>query len=329
MSNILRNHWYLAAWSEELSNKPVGRRICDIPMVLFRDPDGTAAVLRDRCPHRFAPLSQGEVNSQGIVCPYHGLVFDGSGACVHNPFGPAPAAAKVASFPLVERDGCVWLWHGDADRVDYDAVPDYSDFLTGEKDGAIWQRVTLEGPLIIGVENLMDLTHSSFLHVPTIPHWEQFNFKDSKLKAGWEGDWLKARWTFDDDDGNELFWIQSDWQAAGTMRLSSSTDPSGKHRDPPYRQLHVYTPETETTTHYFTADQFDGAVEDIEEARARAALLAGQVFSEDNRIISAVQAEMGEQDFFDMEPVLLSIDKAAVMARRHFDKLLAEQSAEG
>lgn len=327
MGKILRNAWYLAAWSEEVQDKPLGRRICDIPTVLFRDGQGQVAAMRDRCPHRFAPLSQGEVNEHGLVCPYHGLAFNAAGACSYNPFGPPPSAAKVETYPTEERDGCIWLWHGDAAAVDRASVPDYSDFLTGEKDGAIWQRVLLEGSLIIGVENLMDLTHSSFLHVPTIPHWEQFNFKDSKLTAGWEGDWLKARWTFTNEEGEELFWIQSDWQAPGTMRLSSSTDPSGKHRDPPYRQLHVYTPETETTTHYFTADQFNGAVEDLEEAQARAELLAGQVFSEDNRIVSAVEAEMGDKDFFEMEPVLLSIDKAAVMARRHFTQLLERQQA--
>lgn len=36
MTNILKNYWYLAAWSEEINDKPLSRRICDIPMVLFR-----------------------------------------------------------------------------------------------------------------------------------------------------------------------------------------------------------------------------------------------------------------------------------------------------
>lgn len=328
MSNILRNYWYLAAWSSELEDKPLGRRICDIPLVLFRQENGEAAALFDRCPHRFAPLSKGQVNEKGVVCPYHGLIFDGSGSCVHNPFGPPPSAAKVETYPLVEKDGCVWFWHGDSELADESAVPDYSHFLGDDEHvGAVWQRVTLNGQLILGVENLLDLTHSSFLHVPTIPHWETFNFKDSKLTAGWEGEWLKARWTFNSPEGDELFWIQTDWQAPGTMMLSSSTDPSGKHRDPPYTQLHLYTPETETTTHYFTADKFDTQVEDLRQAQARAELLATQVFAEDDEIITAVQQQMGNKDFFDMKPVLLSIDKAAVMARRHFNELLAEQEA--
>lgn len=327
MTSILRNWWYLAAWSEEVGDRPLGRRICGTPMALFRTPDGTASALRDRCPHRFAPLSLGKTTADGIACPYHGLVFDGGGRCVHNPFGPPPAAAQVESFPLVERDDCLWVWHGDPALADPALIPDFADFLYGPEVGATRSRVMMDGSLILGVENLLDLTHSSFLHVPTIEHWETFNFSGSVLTTTWEGEWLQARWTFNDADGHEMFWIQTDWTAPGVMKLSSSTDPSGRHREPPYTQLHIYTPETETSTHYFTADRYDTDIENLDFAQARARLLAEQVFAEDNPVIAAMQQEIGAQDFFELKPVLLSIDKAAVLARRHYTKLLAEQSA--
>lgn len=281
--------------------------------------------MRDRCPHRFAPLSLGKVTPKGLACPYHGLVFDGTGACVHNPFGPAPSAAKAETFVVCERDDSVWLWHGDASLADEASIPVFPDFQIEEGFGATYTRVTLEGQLMIGVENLLDLTHSSYLHVPTIGHWETFDFADSVFISGWEGETIVARWTFNGPDGKELFWIQSTWEAPGTMTLSSSTDPAGRHRDPPYTQLHLYTPETETTTHYFTADRHELGVENLEEAKARHELLASQVFAEDNAVVAAIQRELGDDDFFDLSPVLLSIDKAAVLARRHFNKLLEAQ----
>src|SRR5580658_10403788 len=80
-----RNAWYIAAWADELGDKPLGRRICNDPIVLFRDLEGRAAALADRCCHRSAPLSLGTVVERGIQCGYHGLVIDAAGKCVTVP----------------------------------------------------------------------------------------------------------------------------------------------------------------------------------------------------------------------------------------------------
>ena len=59
---LLRNSWYIAAWADELGrDKPLARRICNVPVVLFRDVGGKAAALADRCCHRAAPLHLGNV----------------------------------------------------------------------------------------------------------------------------------------------------------------------------------------------------------------------------------------------------------------------------
>ena len=47
------------------------------PVVLFRQADGTPVAVEDRCIHRRAPLSIGNVVGDDIQCAYHGLVFDG------------------------------------------------------------------------------------------------------------------------------------------------------------------------------------------------------------------------------------------------------------
>jgi len=85
--SFLRNAWYVAAWSMEIEEKPVARTILDEPVVMYRTANGEVAALVDACPHRFAPLSMGRLTNDQIRCPYHGLVFDTSGACVHNPHG--------------------------------------------------------------------------------------------------------------------------------------------------------------------------------------------------------------------------------------------------
>ena len=71
MKNVLRNYWFLAGLGEEVKDKPLPRRILDIPLVFFRGQDGNVAALLDRCPHRFAPLSRGRVDgvlSRVAVC---------------------------------------------------------------------------------------------------------------------------------------------------------------------------------------------------------------------------------------------------------------------
>src|SRR5215470_1605169 len=69
---FIRNQWYTAATSTEVGAKPLARTICNEPLAIFRGQDGTAAVLTDRCPHRKAPLSAGEVVGNDIQCGYHG-----------------------------------------------------------------------------------------------------------------------------------------------------------------------------------------------------------------------------------------------------------------
>jgi phenylpropionate dioxygenase-like ring-hydroxylating dioxygenase large terminal subunit len=82
---FIRNAWYVAAWADEIGDAPLARRICNEPVVLFRDKEGHAAALLDICCHRGAPLHMGMVIEEGLQCGYHGLVFDRSGACVHVP----------------------------------------------------------------------------------------------------------------------------------------------------------------------------------------------------------------------------------------------------
>ena len=131
------------------------------------------------------------------------------------------------------------------------------------------------------------------------------------------------------NQGTDLNQGKTTWIAPGRMTISSTVDDKGRKLDPPWLQLHIYTPETETTTHYFTAERFDPAFESPEHAQERSTQLMELVFNkEDNVVLAAIQNEMGSQDFWEMNPVLLATDKACVMARRHYDKLLRAEQAD-
>src|ERR1043166_5259199 len=101
---FLRNNWYVAAFSHEVTNEPLGRTLLNDAVVMFRGMNGKVAALEDCCAHRLMPLSKGGVVNDTLVCCYHGLAYDGSGACVHVPRQATPPAGLcVRSYPAVER----------------------------------------------------------------------------------------------------------------------------------------------------------------------------------------------------------------------------------
>ena len=116
---FIRNAWYVAAWADEIGETPLARRICNEPVVLFRDQQNRVAALLDMCCHRGAPLHMGKVVEEGLQCGYHGLIFDRSGACVRVPGQEhILERTRVRSFPVVEQDAFVWIWMGDPAKAD-------------------------------------------------------------------------------------------------------------------------------------------------------------------------------------------------------------------
>src|SRR6516162_4396461 len=157
----LRNAWYVAAWSDNLADgQLLSRTILKEPIVLFRKSDGHIAALQDRCPHRFAPLHMGKiVGGDRVQCPYHGLEFDSSGACVLNPHGTKniPPRARVRSYPVTEKHKAVWIWMGEQ-SPDLAKVPDFSVLdNVPEMHASKRDRITIRANYELIIDNLLDL----------------------------------------------------------------------------------------------------------------------------------------------------------------------------
>ena len=55
-----------------------GARVVKTPagdIAVFKAADGTLFALRDRCPHKGGPLSQGIVHGHAVTCPLHNWVI--------------------------------------------------------------------------------------------------------------------------------------------------------------------------------------------------------------------------------------------------------------
>lgn len=163
----LAREWYVACTSSELRRKPLARTVLGLPLVLFRDDGGRAAALLDRCPHRNAPLSAGRIVSGQVECRYHGWRFDGSGECRRVPVtcGLADAKARrVASFPVVEQDGYVWVFAAADEGAGPPSRPRPIPFATDPAYTVVQRHFTVEATMHGAIENTLDVPHTAFLH---------------------------------------------------------------------------------------------------------------------------------------------------------------------
>ncbi|MFM1764924.1 MAG: Toluene-4-sulfonate monooxygenase system iron-sulfur subunit TsaM1, partial [Pseudomonadota bacterium] len=54
---FLKNAWYVACQAHEITDKPLGRKICNESMAFYKNAEGRVSAVQDFCPHRGAPLS--------------------------------------------------------------------------------------------------------------------------------------------------------------------------------------------------------------------------------------------------------------------------------
>ncbi|MGD1940578.1 MAG: Rieske 2Fe-2S domain-containing protein [Leptolyngbyaceae cyanobacterium] len=157
------NHWYAVARSSEVVDQPFAVVLWGDAIVLFRDAAGQIQALEDRCPHRQVKLSQGEVTEGQMECIYHGWRFDAAGHCTHVPYlaeNQKLPTCKIKTYPVQERDGFVWLFPGDRDRL---ATEDMQPLELPEWDHlnyiATVAVIDVAAHYSFLIENLMDMYH--------------------------------------------------------------------------------------------------------------------------------------------------------------------------
>ena len=139
----------------------------------------------------------GRVRGDTIECAYHGLRFAPDGACVHIPSQTQiPAAARVRSYPAVEKYHWIWIWPGDPALADESRIP---DFGVMDHPDWNWRGETLEvaGNAMLAIENLMDLSHLPALHRTTLAD-TAIPENDIPVEYRIDGDTIRVdRWVLD------------------------------------------------------------------------------------------------------------------------------------
>jgi phenylpropionate dioxygenase-like ring-hydroxylating dioxygenase large terminal subunit len=342
----LRNAWYVAAWSDDLADGQLfGSIILKQPIVFYRQSDGKVAALADRCPHRFAPLHMGKVvHGHRVQCPYHGLEFDGSGACVHNPHGSKniPSRARVRSYPVIEKHKAIWVWMGER-PADASKVPDFSvldnvvPIHSTKRD-----RITIRANYELVIDNLLDLSHTSYLHDGILGNQETVESDIAVEQAG--DDVIVSRHAHDatapglfailmpSGPGRVDKFTRMRWMPPSNLRLITGICPPDASPDSGtgYHAIHMLTPETDRTTHYFfTALRFNVlTTDDALNRQIQDKISTTRRFAFEQQDAPIIEAQ---QQIIDAaasaDPVILAIDVGPIRYKKVLQRLIrAEQS---
>lgn len=340
MAAYLRDVWYAAGWTEDVGAGIVSRRIFDRQIALFRTSDGSVKAIADRCPHRFAPLSLGEKSGDTIVCPYHGLTFDGSGQCVRNPYAEKiPSAARIDAWACVERHGMIWMWGGTPESADTMLIPDFSMVEDNDHTRVVRGYTLLDAPYEFGTDNLMDLSHIEFVHKGSFAGNGVIFAGQHKVIE--EGDTLRSNWWMPKvaapphtigiypPETITDHWLDMRWNAPASMQLEIGACPvdGARAEGVIVQQCHILTPASATTAHYFWATTRHHDLDSPEVDAFLRTLFAQAFDGEDKPIIKAAFENLEGQDFWDAKPLSLAIDGGGTRARRKIEAMLRAETA--
>ena len=337
----LKNCWYPAAWAEEVGREPMSRTMLGEPVMFYRTQAGAPVALEDRCCHKSLPLSLGRLVGDNVVCGYHGLTYDASGACVRIPGQEKiPANARVRSYPVVDHLGLVWIWTGEAALADTGKLfdlPQYGSPGWGVNKGPYTHVATDYRNL---TDNLLDPAHVSFVHLSTLG---SADMEDIPVETRRDGEMVVvSRWTLDKPPvpifqkfggftGNVDRWQYYYYYPPsinvvdfGAGEVGMAQDDGSRDEHVRIHSCHFLAPETASSTHYFWMQVRNFAAED-ESVSAAITEQFVMAFEEDKVILEAVQKS---EDAAPSRPaVKLAIDRGPVTSRRILERMIRKEAA--
>ncbi|MHA7880099.1 MAG: Rieske 2Fe-2S domain-containing protein [Saccharospirillum sp.] len=203
----LRSLWYPVAASWELGSNPLGLTRLGENIVLWRDHEGVAHAVEDRCPHRGARLSKGWNLGDRLACWYHGVEVDHDGIVRDVPaIANSPLVGKpcVRHYHVQEQHGAIFVWFGTTpDETPAELVlPE--QLTNGDEYGHFLCTATWNCNYQYAIDNVMDPMHGTYLHsdshsmaegdrqaeMTLVPTDSGFIFKKTE-QAGVNFDWVE------------------------------------------------------------------------------------------------------------------------------------------
>lgn len=337
---FLKNAWYVAAWSEEISDSlqqilVLGEKICT-----YRTGEGEVVALEDACPHRKLPLSMGKIKNDNVECGYHGLTFDCAGSCVWAPGeGRIPSTARVRTYPVHERYGLVWIWMGNAAMADPSEIIDIPNFDNPDWGINRGAAMELQCNYLLMCDNLLDPTHVAWVHEGS---FAQDATKDAPLKITRTDDGVIVhRWMMDvepapfykkvvefDGHCDRLQHYEVRYPSHALIRAVFTPAGTGGVDGPLHENTFVMdsynfmTPTSDSQTRYYWF-QLRNIHPDDEELSKMMSEDVRHAFEEDRAVLNAVQIGMQTKQSPHID---LGIDGGQLRFRRKLEAMIAEEA---
>jgi phenylpropionate dioxygenase-like ring-hydroxylating dioxygenase large terminal subunit len=160
--------WYPLYLTQNVpEDAPLGLTVFDKQVVLYIDAAGELRCYQDRCPHRLAKLSEGQIVDGRLECLYHGWQFEGEGKCVKIPQlplkGKIPQSACVKTYEVRDSQGVVWVWMSQTTPPNPKKIPWFENFARpGFRDVSTTHELPYDHSILL--ENLMDPAHVPISH---------------------------------------------------------------------------------------------------------------------------------------------------------------------
>jgi len=346
MTGFPRDQWYVAAYGSEIEHDLFTRTVCGEPILFWRTRGGQVTAMPDRCVHRRFPLSQAPsrlVDDQ-VVCGYHGFTYGSDGKCVAVPGQTRiPRTARLRTYPLVEQDSLVWVFIGDPELADAASIT-RAPYLDSPDHTTVRGMEPLPARFELLVDNLLDLSHETYLHggyigtpeVASTPittevddeagvvyvsrHMDDAECPPFYSKStGLQG--RIARWQDIEYTPPCLYKLHSRIAPVGSVPNPDGSDPDAFHVEVVY----AITPETEHTTHDFWLVARDFALDDDEVSTFLAA-------SNRTVVLQDVEALTALERVIATEPpgyqeLSINIDTGGLAARRILRRMIAPATA--
>ncbi|MBV9090197.1 MAG: Rieske 2Fe-2S domain-containing protein [Mycobacteriaceae bacterium] len=178
--------WFQVAWSAEIGAGEVHRMTYfDREMVAWRARSGRLTVMDAYCEHLGAHLGYGgHVEGEIIQCPFHGWQWNHDGRNVCIPYQDRPnRGRRIRTYPVVERNESVYIWHDVEGREPSFEVPDvFASFADGSSAADYYPHARLYRPGLelhpqYVLENGVDFAHFKFVHqTPIVPVFTRHDF---------------------------------------------------------------------------------------------------------------------------------------------------------
>jgi phenylpropionate dioxygenase-like ring-hydroxylating dioxygenase large terminal subunit len=164
---VLKRFWYPVLPLGDLGDAPHPFTLLGQKIVIWRDRQGQPVVTEDRCCHRSAQLSRGQILNGTLQCPYHGWQFDGAGKCVAVPQlagAEIPGNYCIRAFQTAERYGYIWVCLSDEPLHEIPQIPEATEaeFRLIQEFYEPWSC-----PGLRVMENEFDMAHPTFVHTGT------------------------------------------------------------------------------------------------------------------------------------------------------------------